>query len=193
VPMKLNNHAQLLQASFGKYFVAPMEAWKYFGDLCEEVYFKKNEIMKQAGAMEMYGYFILKGSCGTFLWKEYNDVCIELVLEDSFFGDDMSMILQTTTPLETRALEPVHALRISKQNIAQLKETPMGKTIFLIASEHGFVLKQQQQIDLLLKTAEERYQDILQTKPEWLQRFSQKHIASYLGITAQSLSRIRKK
>jgi CRP-like cAMP-binding protein len=62
-----------------------------------------------------------------------------------------------------------------------------------MASEHGFVLKQQQQIDLLLKTAEERYQDIVLYKPEWVQRFSQKHIASYLGITTQSLSRIRNK
>jgi CRP/FNR family transcriptional regulator, anaerobic regulatory protein len=188
-----NNRAQLLQASFGKYFEVPIEAWQYFGDLCEEIYFKKNEIMKMAGTTEQYGYFILKGSCGTFLWKENNDVCIELVMEDNFFGDDMSIILNKATPLETRALEHVHALRISKQNIMELKKTQIGQMIFLIASEHGFVLKQQQQIDLLLKTAEERYQDILQNKPEWIQRFSQKHIASYLGITTQSLSRIRNK
>jgi CRP/FNR family transcriptional regulator, anaerobic regulatory protein len=188
-----NNRAQLLQASFGKYFEVPLNAWQFFGDLCEEVYFKKNEIMKMAGTAEQFGYFILEGSCGTFLWKENNDVCIELVLEDNFFGDDMSMITNATTPLETRALEPLRALRISKQNIMELKKTPMGQMIFLIASENGFVLKQQQQIDLLLKTAEARYLEIVENKPEWIQRFSQKHIASYLGITTQSLSRIRNK
>jgi CRP-like cAMP-binding protein len=116
-----NIRAQLLQHSFGKFFVAPIEAWSYFGDLCEEVFFKKNEIMKQAGTKEKYGYFILKGSCGTFLWKENNDVCIELILEGNFFGDDMSIILDKATPLETRALEQVHALRIIKKNILQLK------------------------------------------------------------------------
>jgi CRP/FNR family transcriptional regulator, anaerobic regulatory protein len=191
--MQHDKNAKTLQTSFGKYYTAPIEAWQYFGSLCEEVYFAKNEIMKAAGAMEQFGYFIISGSCGTFLWKENNDVCIDLVLEDNFFGDDMSIILNKTTMLETRALEPTFALRISKANMLHLKQTPMGSIIFLIAAENGYVLKQQQQIDLLLKTAEERYEEIVQHKPEWIQRISQKHIASYLGITTQSLSRIRNK
>ena len=59
------------------------------------------------------------------------------------------------------------------------------------SAESSFVEKQQQQIELLTKTAEERYR-ILQTKfPNIHQRIAQKHIASYLGITPQSLSRIR--
>jgi CRP/FNR family transcriptional regulator, anaerobic regulatory protein len=191
--MQQDTNAKLLQTSFGKYFTAPIAAWQYFGNMCEEVRFAKNEIMKAAGAMEQYGYFIISGSCGTFLWKENNNVCIDLVLEDNFFGDDMSIILNKTTMLETRALEATFALRISKANMLLLKQTPMGQTIFLIAAENGYVIKQQQQIDLLLKTAEERYLEIVKEKPKWIQRISQKHIASYLGITTQSLSRIRKK
>jgi len=54
-----------------------------------------------------------------------------------------------------------------------------------------FVEKQQQQIDLLTKTAEQRYQELMNKNPEIIQRIAQKHIASYLGITTQSLSRIR--
>ena len=69
----------------------------------------------------------------------------------------------------------------------------MGSLIFLISSESSFVEKQQQQIDLLLKTAEQRYLELLEKQPNIIRRTAQKHIASYLGITTESLSRIRKK
>ena len=69
----------------------------------------------------------------------------------------------------------------------------MGRYIFMVSAEMSYVEKQQQQIDLLLKTAEQRYVDLLEKQPKLIQRTPQKHIASYLGITTQSLSRIRKK
>jgi CRP/FNR family transcriptional regulator, anaerobic regulatory protein len=186
------SQAQLLQAAFNPYYQAPLAVWQHFATFCEEVFFKKDEVMKQAGKLEQYGYFILKGSAGVFLWKENQDVCLELLLAPNFFGDEMSLNTNLPTPLETRAIEPVHALRISKSNLTQLKATPVGMQIFLIAAEQGMVIKQKQQIDLLIKTAQERYEEMMETKPELISRIPQKYIASYLGITTQSLSRIRK-
>jgi CRP-like cAMP-binding protein len=184
---------QRLKASFDKYYNAPIEAWEVFAELCEYVQCKKNEVLKQSGQLEKYGYFILKGSCGIFIWKENNYVCLDLVYEDTFFGDYMSFITNQPTPLETIALEDCEMIRISKQNFQKLKETPMGLLIFLNSAEASFVEKQQQQIDLLLKTAEQRYVELLEKQPQLIQRTPQKHIASYLGVTTQSLSRIRKK
>lgn len=184
--------AQLLQHAFARYFDAPLEAWQAFAELCEEVSFRKNEVIKRAGQAESYGYFILQGSCGTFLWKENHPVCLDLVLEQNFFADEMSLITGAPSPIETVALEPTRALRIRKAHVEQLKQTPMGSLLFRISAENTFIEKQQQQIDLLLKTAEQRYHELLLQRPQLLQRVAQKHIASYLGITTQSLSRIRK-
>jgi len=184
---------QRLKASFDKYFNAPVEVWKAFGDLCELITCKKNAVLKQSATKEKYGYFILKGSCGIFIWKENNYVCLDLMYEDTFFGDYMSFITNQPSPLETIALEDCELLRISKQNFLKLKETPIGMIIFLNSAEASFVDKQQQQIDLLLKTAEQRYTDLLEKQPNLIKRTPQKYIASYLGITTQSLSRIRKK
>jgi len=185
--------AQRLKASFDKYFEAPVEAWKAFGDLCELVYFQKNDILKRTGETEKYGYFILSGSGGVFVWKENNYVCLDLMYEDTFFADYMSLITKQASQLETIALENSEMLRISSHNIDRLKNTPIGNVIFLISAESSFVEKQQQQIDLLLKTAEQRYIDLLEKQPNLIQRTPQKHIASYLGVTTQSLSRIRRK
>ncbi len=185
--------AARLKSSFDKYFDAPVEAWRQFAGLCELVKFRKNEIIKPAGQVERFGYFILSGSGGVFLWKENSYVCLDLMFEDVFFADYMSLITRQPSPLETMALENSEMLRISRQNIDRLKETPMGQFIFLISAEWSFVEKQQQQVDLLLKTAEQRYLDLLEKQPEIVRRTPQKHLASYLGITTQSLSRIRRK
>lgn len=182
-----------LKASFDPYFEAPIEAWRQFASLCDVVKFKKNEIIKPFGQSERFGYFILSGSGGVFLWKENNYVCLDLMYEDTFFADYMSLITRQPSPLETMALENSEMLRISRDNIEKLKATPMGITLFFVSAEASFVEKQQQQIDLLLKTAEQRYVDLMEKQPKLIQRTPQKHLASYLGITTQSLSRIRKR
>lgn len=180
-----------LKQSFDKYFEAPLEVWKSFTDLCVEVKFMKNEVIKSSGQTEKNAYFILDGACGVFLWNNNNFVCLDIVLENNFFADHMSLITEQPSPLETIALEKTIALKISAKNIANLKKSPFGNILFLLGAENSFVEKQKQQIDLLTKPAEQRYLELMEQNPKMIQRIAQKHIASYLGITTQSLSRIR--
>jgi CRP-like cAMP-binding protein len=187
----LDEIATRLKHSFDRYFDAPLDAWRAFGAHCEPVRFRRGQVIKARGQVEPYGYFILSGGAGVFLWKGKHDVCLDLTYENEFFGDHLSLITGQSTPLETVALEPAEMLRISRAHVDQLKASPMGQLLFLIATEHSFVEKQQQQMDLLLKTPEQRYRDLVRHRPGVVQRTAQKHIASYLGITTQSLSRIR--
>ena len=106
----------------------------------------------------------------------------------------MSFLLQKPTELYTLALENTELLSISHSDLNELyKGSEIGLNIGRIASESLFIHKQAQQIDLLTLTAEERYTKLLSRQPEIIQRTPQKHIASYLGITPESFSRIRKK
>jgi CRP-like cAMP-binding protein len=73
-----------------------------------------------------------------------------------------------------------------------LGREPVAQKILRFAAEASFMDKQQQQIDLLTKTAKERYLDLTARFPGLPLRIPQKYIASYLGITQQSLSRIRR-
>lgn len=185
--------AERLKNTFDKYYPAPLQVWEQFASFCDLANFKKNEIIKRGGSTEKYGYFILSGSGGVFVWSDDKYVCLDLMYEEDFFGDTMSLYTGESSPIETVALEKSEMLRISKPNVDKLKETEIGKLLFLYAAEADFVNKQKQQIDLLLKTAEERYKDLLAKQPKLILRTPQKHIASYLGVTTQSLSRIRKK
>ncbi len=183
----------VVKKAFDNYYEAPIEVWKAFVDLCEEVRFKKNEKIKEAGKTAKHGYFLLQGSCGLFVWREHTYICTDLILEHNFFADDISLLSGKPSPVEIVALENSIALQISKANIDVLKKTPIGNMLFLAGEENSTIEKQTQQIEMMTKSAEERYLDLLENRPEIIQRIHQKHIASYLGITTQSLSRIRKK
>ena len=104
----------------------------------------------------------------------------------------MSLLLKQPTPLQLVSLEKSEMVRIKSTDFYKLGLTPVGQIIIQISAETSFIDKQQQQIELLTKTAEERYKILLNKFPNIYNRVAQKYIASYLGITPQSLSRIRK-
>lgn len=183
--------AETLKKSFDKYFNAPIEAWQEFAEFCEPIKFEKDQVIKPQGTSEKYFYFIIKGSAGIFLWKENNFVCLDFAFENSACCDYMSLLTKEPTELEVVALEESEMIRISRENFHTLGRKSIGQIIMQKTAEASFIDKQQQQIELLTKTAEDRYR-ILQAKfPNIDQRIAQKHIASYLGITPQSLKRIR--
>lgn len=181
----------ILKKSFDIYFEAPIEAWTDFANLCETVVFEKDEIIKKQYAQEKFFYFILSGSAGIFLWKENNFVCLDFAFDHQFCCDYMSLLLKKPTPLQLVALEKSSMVKITSENFYRLSQTPVGQIIVQISAETSFIDKQQQQIELLTKTAEERYKILEDKYPGIFLRVAQKHIASYLGITPQSLSRIR--
>jgi len=182
-----------LKKIFDKFYEAPIEAWRSFVDLCERVEFKKNEKIKDAGKRHAFGYFLIEGTVGLFVVKENKRVCLDFIIEDNFFADDLALSTGEPSPIEIVALEKSLVLRMSKSNIDLLKQTPIGKILFSVGDEQALLDKQKQQIDLMTKSVEERYIEILNYRPELIERISQKDIASYLGISTQSLSRIRRR
>lgn len=187
------NAAKHLKQAFDPYFDAPLEAWESFANLGETLHAEKDEVLKENHVTEPYLSFILQGSGGIFLWNSNNFVCIDLCYEGEFFGDYMSFLTQQPSPLEVICIEPSVLFRISKPKFDQMSNnSEYGDKICRFASEALFMHKQQQQIDILTKTATQRYRELINKQPQLIQRTPQKHLASYLGITPQSLSRIRK-
>lgn len=185
---------RLIKRIFDPYYKAPIEIWESFAGFLKRDAYKKNEVIKEVNQKEKYLSFIVQGSGGVFLWKENSAICLDLCYENEVFGDYMSFLTQEPSELYTQAIEPTVLLSISFSDLHELyKSSEVGINIGRIAAESLFIHKQTQQIDLLMLTAEERYLKLLERQPEIVQRTPQKHIASYLGITPESFSRIRKK
>lgn len=60
---------EILKKAFDEYYEAPLEVWKYLAGQGEQVACSKKEIIKQAEKKEQYGYFLIKGAVGSFIWN----------------------------------------------------------------------------------------------------------------------------
>ncbi len=188
---KLEGH--YIKSLFDKYFEAPIDLWDQFSEKMVYRQFDKNEIIKNTHETEHYIDLIIKGSIGVFMWADNHNKCLDLYFEEDFSCDFMSFIEGKQNELFTQALEKTEVFSIAKSNVNELyDEHIIGLKIYRAATESLFIHKQEQQIALLNMTAEERYQSLMDEKPELILRTPSKHIASYLGITPESISRIRK-
>lgn len=179
---------------FANYFTADMNIWKGFSEKIKVREFDKSEIIKDYHGVEKYLNIIIKGSAGLFVWDGKRDICINLLYENSFISDYMSFLNQQPSVIKTEALEDITLWSISHQDLNELyQRSETGLRIGKAISEMLYVRKQQEQINLLTLSPQERYLKLIEGRPEIFQRTPLKIIASYLGLTAESLSRIRKR
>jgi CRP-like cAMP-binding protein len=186
-----NMIAQRIKEAFDPCFNESLENWEKFASFGKVINCPKGEVLKRPNEIEKFIYLILTGSGSIHLWNKNNYKCVDLVYEFDFFGDYMSYVTQQPSPLETITIEDSELLQIPCHNFQKmLTELKRGEKIARIMADFAFFAKQEQQIDLLTKTATERFLQLNAQIPTLLERTPKKYIASYLGITPQSLSRI---
>nr|WP_294785780.1 Crp/Fnr family transcriptional regulator [uncultured Flavobacterium sp.] len=179
---------------FESYFNADMKIWKGFSEKITVREFEKSEIIKDYNGVERYLNIVIKGSAGLFVWDGKRDICINLLYEKSFISDYMSFLNQQASVIKTEALEESILWSISYSDLNELyQRSETGLRIGKAISEMLYIKKQQEQINLLTLSAQERYVKLIESRPEIFLRTPLKIIASYLGLTAESLSRIRKR
>lgn len=188
------NAAPIIKNFFDRFYDIPIHEWEYYCSLGEIIEVGKEKILKEAYTTERYLNFFLKGSGGILLWNKNNFICTEISYEGIFISDYLSLVTQKPTPYETVTFEDSVLFKISVQNINKYThENKYGEIIWKYAYQGLYIDKLTQQLDLLTKTAAERYELIFKNHPYITKYVPQKYIASYLGITPQSLSRIKKK
>ncbi|NBK98177.1 MAG: Crp/Fnr family transcriptional regulator [Erysipelotrichia bacterium] len=183
-----------LKDKFDTFFKVNIELWEAFADNLTLREFAKNETIKDTDRVEHYLNFIVGGAVGNFILSHGSETCISLSVSNNFSSDYYSFLTQKASVIQTRALGPTELLSISHKDLSDLySKSSKGVWIGKAIAEQLFIQRQQVQIDLLTLTAEERYLKLLAEKPEVIQKISLKHIASYIGVTPESLSRLRKK
>ncbi|CAM1333319.1 Crp/Fnr family transcriptional regulator [Tenacibaculum aestuariivivum] len=106
----------------------------------------------------------------------------------------LPLIKNINTNKNQECLSDVEILSINKQSFFELLEKyECGK--YLVETSFQNLLKHKNILEFnkITKTPEELYQELFTYKPEWIKKIPQYHIASYLNITPETLSRIRKR
>ncbi len=114
--------------------------------------------------------------------------------KDQFISAYDSFLTQKPSAYQLQALMETHILSITYDDLqAVYTKTQIGNLIGRLTAERLFPSKSKREQDLLNLTAEERYLKLFKERPELLQVIPLKYISSYIGVTAQALSRIRKR
>lgn len=154
---------------------------------------KNSLIMPQDRPVEKL-YFIIKGITRLFRRNKNTDTTIAFVKENQFASTIIYLLNQVPSPCAIETCTETELLYWRRDDIIQLKEqTSLGKHLEVTLTELLLTWNQDREVDKLSLEPEERYLKLIETHPMVIQQVALKHIASYLGIHQDSLSRIRKR
>ncbi|WP_298515301.1 Crp/Fnr family transcriptional regulator [uncultured Kordia sp.] len=164
-----------------------------FTSILKTTRIKKRQFVIQPGFVSEYQNYIVKGSVRVFylddLGKEHT---IIIGIEDWFFSDFYSYVHRTPAKYFAEALEDSIILQMKYEDVEEIcsKIHPICQ-YFRYITEKAFSYAHQRIVSNISKTSEERYWEYVTKYPEIANRIPQYVLASYLGISPESLSRIR--
>ena len=155
---------------------------------------QKGEFLLRAGDMAKYGMFVASGCLRTYtIDNKGKEHILQFSPEDWWTGDMDSMVNDLPSQWFIDAVEDSEILLFDDAALQKLnKYIPQSAAMYETALRKSLVAKNQRIISSLTATAEERYNEFLKKYPSLLQRVPQHMIASYLGVSPETLSRIRK-
>ncbi|TCI92194.1 Crp/Fnr family transcriptional regulator [Tenacibaculum sp. M341] len=176
--------------------ISPMSDsdWIFFSSKLKKVRFDKNTIVLKLGKTEKHLSFISKGIIRLYIPKEESDITFGFLFENEFVTAYDSLLTQTPSEYEIETLTETILWQISNKDLHEVyKRTSNGNIIGRKMAENMYLIKSKRELSLLSKTAEERYLNLFSDRPKLLKQIPLKYIASYIGVTPQALSRIRKR
>lgn len=182
-----------------KYFsnILPLEAEEInaLETVLKERTIKRRQFILQESDVCTQNTFVVEGCFRMYYLneqgKEHN---LQFAIENWWIGDIGSFHSGEPSKLFIEAIENSKILQIKKEDQLNLFEQyPKFNRIFRVLAENAMVSLQNRILQNISSTAEERYLDFVERYPHFFNRISNVQIASFLGVTPEFLSTIRKK
>lgn len=154
---------------------------------------KKNEFLVRPGQQSAFVAYLSTGAFRVFYDnEEHQEITTWFSFQNAFVTDLLAYYKETPATFYIQALENSQVLIAPKKDLEELylreaKLQAFGRQF----AENGMVLVMERMMSLQCKTATMRYLELLE-QPQFLRKIPLKHLASYLGVTDSSLSRIRR-
>ncbi|MEW7292132.1 Crp/Fnr family transcriptional regulator [Aquimarina sp. 2304DJ70-9] len=172
------------------------EDWDFFSSRLIRRDIDKKTTFLKLGDVENYISFIISGVVRLYIPK--NDPAKEITFgfcfKEQFISAYDSFLTRKPSLYELQTLTDTIVLSITYDDLQEVyKTTKIGNLIGRLTAERLFLMKSKREQTLLRNTAEERYLNIFKDRPEVIKEIPLKYISSYIGVTPQGLSRIRKR
>ncbi|MBS7233831.1 Crp/Fnr family transcriptional regulator [Flavobacterium psychroterrae] len=155
---------------------------------------RKKQYFLQEGDVSKYAGFIVKGAMRQYSVDERGvEHIVHLYIENYWANDRESSIMLTPSKYNIDAWEDTDLLIVTRADMLDLiDKIPALVKMIRSMDERNAIANQRRLSSTISNTAEKRYEEFAENHPQFIQRFPQHLIASFLGITKETLSRIRK-
>lgn len=167
---------------------------KAFETICEKRVVEKHEFLVEPGQNCYCQIYVINGALRSyFLTPEGEEHTIQFALEDWFISDFNSYITQSPASLYVQACERTEVIEIGYLEVEQLCiEYPVFERFFRLVAQKAFAFSQKRALANLGLSATERFLEFETQYPNIVNRYPQYMLASYLGMSAEFLSKVRK-
>lgn len=179
---------------FNKFLPLTEEEQSIVEEVFNERRIKRRQFILNEGDVSSINTFVVEGCFRMYTvddrGKEHN---LQFAVENWWIGDIGSFHSEEPSKLYIEALENSIVLQIKKEDQLRLfVEYPKFNRIFRVFTENALVSSQRRILQNISSSAEERYLDFMKRYPHFFNRISNVQIASYIGVTPEFLSKIRK-
>lgn len=159
----------------------------------KEITLNRNAYLKKAGSIDTNIYFIKAGSVKVFITNDGNEQIVRLGYKNNIIASLDSFLTQKPSDFTIQALKKTTLKVITKQQFQLFLEADTKHLQLWISILQDLVLQQiEREKDLLTLLPKERYQRVLERSPQLFQEIPNKHIANYLRMKPETLSRLKK-
>jgi CRP/FNR family transcriptional regulator, anaerobic regulatory protein len=170
------------------------EALNIIVEKSQVMHYSKGQDIVADNAVCNYVYFINKGFVRFYVKAEDKEICTGFIGAGTFVSAYQSFLTRQPNIDCLGVIEDVELLAISYNDIQSLYKTyPITEILGRKVAESLFIMINQRTNALLVLTPEERYLKMIETQPEIMQNVPQYMLATYIGVTPEHLSRLRKK
>lgn len=185
---------QLLRANTEKYLTLKDEEFDYYFSLLQyKIFPKKSFLLRQGEVCDFEGYIIEGGVAGIHENGEGNQTVVSLMMDDWWVTDIGGWVREEPSYLTFQAMLETSMLLIDRERKEQLyRELPVFERLFRMMGQIKIGAQQRRLVNCLSLTGGELYHQLIAQYPLIEQKFPQYLIASYLGISPEFLSKIRR-
>ena len=170
--------------------------WNFFISKLHRRIITKKSVFIKVNQIENHISFIESGIVRLFIPRDNpeKEITFGFSFKNQFVSAYDSFLTQLPSNYQLQTLTETAMLSISYKDLQSVyKSTQIGNLIGRLTAEDLFLIKSKREQDLLNLNAEQRYLKLFKERPELLNSVPLKYISSYIGVTAQALSRIRKR
>lgn len=178
-----------------KYINPSEKDLQLFSAISSEIAIAKGQFLLKPGTHVQHEYFVVKGCLKAYYMDEKGSKhIIQFAIENWWIGDFDAFYNQVPSKLYIEAIEDAQLIAIHFDNLQKIyEEAPIFERYYRILTTQAFIAQRKRILSSLEKNTQQRYVEFCTSNPNIEDRVANYDIANYLGVSAENLSRVRKK